>query len=159
MRVGFALLGGKLLRLYRTMIIVGLRAQYVLFALGTWIGAVLGILGGHIWERKVIDTNRTELGPGLLIIAYVFVAGLLALPYLGWIWMRNHFTVKQCSILWIVPLLLGIIHLPCIVVLIPLLIEMMGQGQGARIGTAIMVVTFGLPVIFAELSFRISKRS
>jgi hypothetical protein len=52
--------------------------------------------------------------------------------------------------------MLGVAYFPALFCSIPLLIWISGQGQGAVIGSLICLMMFGLPVLCAELSFRLS---
>ena len=137
-----------------------LRAHHVWFAFGTWVGSVACIFLEPIILRPTVShPMETLLGPALghavLCAGYIFVAALIAAEFVGWIAVRRRLTGVQCDAPWAVTWIFGFIYLPCLFGLIPLLIKITGQGQGAIIGSAIMVCFFGLPVLLAEVLFQI----
>lgn len=136
----------------------GILGQSGWFAFGTWAGAVFYILLGAMHKQEIKSWADTESGLELLLYGYVAFALLLAVPHAAWLRIRAGRWKPLTKAPWVVSLVLGLIYLPLLSRLVPLLIFATGQGQGNLIGSSIMACLFGFPVIFAEVSLRLARR-
>jgi hypothetical protein len=142
------------------MKLYGIRGQALWFAFGTWAGAVLAALLEIILRKEIrVGSYFNNVSSILTELAIsVFMVCLLTIPYTVWLWARTYRKGQRAQLHWLIPLILGIIFLPLLCGMIPLLIVLAGQGQGTIIGTMIGSCILGFPVVFAEMCFRVACR-
>lgn len=135
---------------------VGLKGQYVCFAAGTWIGS---IVAGYVEQqvRELVSSPR-ELPFELMVALYVPFSLLLALPFLMWIMIRARGRESVAATAWLIPFAFGLVYFPLLFSAIPMLIYVTGQGQGTLISSCIATLVFGLPIVGAEIAFRIGRQ-
>jgi hypothetical protein len=138
---------------------IGVLAQCVWFAFGTWVGSIFAGTAETIFRDPPPQPTSRDIPIEWLIVLYIPLSVLLSLIFLGWIVIRSRTTGGTCRLPWLVPLVLGTAYLPVVFSSIPVLIWLTDQGQGAFIGLSIAGVLFGLPVVLGEIAFRIGSRT
>ena len=130
--------------------------QSTWFAFGAWVGVAtwifVDILEGHPFKIRSIVVDGSSLP--YFIAFYIPCALFLTLPFFVWQVFRTQRAKVTAQTPWLVPLLLGLVYFPIVGAMIPVLCMVTNQGQGWRIGTAVFVVLFGLPVVFSEICLR-----
>ncbi len=137
----------------------GIRGQVLWFAFGTWVGAAFAALLEIIVRKEFKQGPYFNDGSGIPAELAVLVpfSCVVAVPYAVWLWARTNRKGQRTEIPWVFPLFSGIAYLPLLFSMIPLLIVVAGQGQGAIIGTLIGAYVLGFPVFLAEICSRVAR--
>jgi hypothetical protein len=133
--------------------------QSVWFAFGTWAGVVTWTLvdviqGNEFKIRSIVDDGSFL---PYFIALFVPCAMLLTVRFMIWQAFRSWCKKVPTATPWLAPLLAGLLYLPIVAAMIPVLCTVTNQGQGLRIGTAVCVLFFGLPAVFAEICLRVGQ--
>jgi hypothetical protein len=133
--------------------------QSAWFAFGAWTGAVtwifVDILQGHPFRIRHIVDDGSFLP--YFVALYIPCALLFSFPFLAWQAFRTRRARVVALTPWPVPLLSGLVYFPIVGAMIPILCIVTNQGQGSRIGTAVCVLVFGLPLLFGEFCLRVGQ--
>jgi hypothetical protein len=133
---------------------------YLWFAFGVWIGLsasqIADVLRGVPLKVGSV-TSGSDLDLPVLVGFYALTAAFLSLPFVAWCWLRGcSKRGKPSSLVFWLPLAGGAAYLPVFgYVLLPLLIRVLNEGQGWRIGSCVGLYLLGMPVVFAEIWLRL----
>ena len=133
---------------------------FLSFAFGGWAGLTAAqyvdlIAGNPLRIRNVVDNGSTL---PLLIVGYAFTALLLAVPFALWLALRRTRSSATSGVSSLLPILCGLIYLPALGLAIPYLCQLLGEGQGWRIGSCVGLYLVGMPVVLAEVCLRLARQ-
>jgi hypothetical protein len=134
---------------------------YLWFAFGVWTGfsasQIADVLRGVPLKVGSVTSGSNLLDLPVLVSLYALPAAFLSLPFAAWCWLRGCSKQgKPSSLVYWFPLACGAAYLPVFgYVLLPLLIRVLNEGQGWRIGSCVGLYSFGMPVVFAEIWLRL----
>ena len=136
----------------------GIVGQTAWFMFGTWAGAsseqlLEVIYWGEFRVRSTID-DGTNL-PFMLVL-FLPMSAFLSATFAAWLGIRGRRKVVP-AVPWAIPLVAGSLFLPLCSAMIRVLCVVGRPGQGAVIGTLVMILLFGIPVVFAEICLRTSR--
>ena len=135
----------------------GTLGQTAWFVFGSWAGVCFSQLAdvlqnGEFKIRHLID-DGSKL-PFMLFL-YLPMSTLLALIFAAWFKFRGSKLPSRAP--WALPFVGGLIYLPLLGALIPVLCIVYRQSRGPAIGMAVATLLFGMPLLFAEVCFRMSR--